>query len=74
MEKDDSRLRGFEFTDFMTAFEAVETISTQISRHKSFPTRQINYLIALSALVHRALRDCRLSFYELPWSRSRSTI
>ena len=50
MEKDDSRLRGFEFTDFMTAFEAVETISTQISRYKSFPTRQVNYLIALSAL------------------------
>ena len=50
MEKDDSRLRGFEFTDFMTAFEAEETISTQISRYKSFPTRQINYLIALSAL------------------------
>ena len=28
MEKDDSHLRGFEFTDFLTAFEAVETIST----------------------------------------------
>ena len=50
MEKDDSCLRGFEFTDFLAVFEAVETISIQMSRHKSFPTRQINYLIELSAL------------------------